>query len=182
MRYMLAAPVLVCFACPLADEGIVVEVENECGEEWVAQTVGAHGYNGIGGKEAIVTDADEWLSKTYCVSQSEHEDLSDIESELAAEFVSAAIERCKARALELGLADSDDTCTSTANLGWVGPCAYPHGCSEPAGTDDEADDGGSEDEAEGGTDESETGSESETDSGEEMTSETDALGLPPEAG
>lgn len=158
-------------ACIIPDHDI--EVVNSCGEEWVAQTVGAYGYNGLGEKENILTRELEWVSQSYCVTQAQHDVLSDIEGPLAAELVAGAITDCQERAVALGLGDEDDTCTSSADIAWVGSCSLDQGCGEPSRGDDEA---------EGGTDESGTGSESETDSGEEMTSETDALGLPPEAG
>ncbi|NVB38369.1 hypothetical protein G6O69_11055 [Pseudenhygromyxa sp. WMMC2535] len=123
--------------CIIPDRDIVVILEHPCGEEWIAQTVGAYGYNGLGEQEPVKTEDDEWISKHYCVSQAQSELLANPSSEIADTFMAEVSAECTHRALTLGLADNDDTCVGVAHLAWIGECQNPDGgCDQGA---DEAD-------------------------------------------
>jgi hypothetical protein len=69
--------------------------------------------------------------------------MADPTSDFAAARLSDILHICQARAIELGLADTDDTCVTTADIAYLGTCANPIGGCD-GGTDDEGSDGGSE--------------------------------------
>jgi hypothetical protein len=78
----------------------------------------------------------------------------DPTNDLPADLISNIALICEARAAELGLVDTDQTCVSTAAVVYIGECQRPSaGCSEPpVDTGDET--GGDEtgsDETGGGT-------------------------------
>lgn len=120
-------------ACIIPDREIQVVVTNPCGEEWAAQTVGAYGYRLDGKVEYIKTDGGDWISEHYCFNHADAIGLLDlINSELAADMISHVILTCQARGAELGLADTDQTCATLANIAYVGECQHPKGgCEDP---------------------------------------------------
>lgn len=120
-------------ACIIPDREIQVVVTNPCGEEWAAQTVGAYGYDLDGEKQYIKTDGGDWISEHYCFNHADAIGLLDlINSELAADIISHVILTCQARGAELGLADTDQTCATLANIAYVGECQHPKGgCEDP---------------------------------------------------
>ena len=63
-------------ACIIPDKDIVVIID-DCGEEWVASTPGAIGYNGLGVEKYIQTNDEHWIVKTYCVPPAKGNQLED---------------------------------------------------------------------------------------------------------
>ena len=139
----------VASACLIPDRDIVVIFTDPCGEEWSAQTVGAKGYNGVGLTDPIQTEDEKWITKSYCLNAGRAEQMADPTSDLAAEALSDIAHICQERAYEMGLADSDDTCITTADIAYIGTCMHP-----PAGCDGGTGDGGTGD---GGTGDGGTG-------------------------
>ncbi|MCA9680636.1 MAG: hypothetical protein KC457_00445 [Myxococcales bacterium] len=133
-------------SCIIPDTDIVVKIADPCGEQWTVQTVGAYGYTAVGQVRDIKNDKEDWLSKTYCFNAADSKLLEDPTSDLADSLLADIVMDCEARAYELGILDTDQTCITTANLAWVGPCESPMG-----GCMDAPEDSGN-DEAEGGTD------------------------------
>ena len=133
-------------SCIIPDTDIVVKIADPCGEQWTVQTVGAYGYTAVGQVRDIKNDKEDWLSKTYCFNAADSKFLEDPTSTLANNLLTDIVADCEARAYELGILDTDQTCVTKANLAWVGPCESPMGgCVEPP------EDSGN-DEAEGGSD------------------------------
>ncbi len=138
--------------CIIPDKGIVVFVPDPCGEQWAAQAVGAIGYNGLE-DEADIKDADNhWLSKKYCFTPAQAEQLTDPQSELYQSMLNDIIEICHERAIELTL--GDDNCAEVADVVFLGGCSPAEGC--PSEGDDEV---GTEDTETDETDTEETGTD-----------------------
>lgn len=121
-------------ACLIPDRDIVVIERNPCGEDWAAQTIGAAGYNGLGVLQDIKTEDKKWITKSYCLNATQAEQIADPTSDLAAEVLSDILHICQARAVEMGLADTDDTCVTTADIAYLGTCMNPlAGCDDETG-------------------------------------------------
>jgi hypothetical protein len=117
-------------ACIIPDKGIVVIVDN-CGEEWLASTPNASGYNGVGEEELIQTDDEHWVARTYCVTPAQGDQLEDWDSALYAETLNDIISKCEARAYDLGL--GGDNCYDVATIVYVGTCTNTGGCDDAGG-------------------------------------------------
>lgn len=137
---------IIGLGCIFPDYGIVVGAR--CGEEWGAQTVGAYGYDAADSKVWIKTQSGDWVTWKVCLTEAAAVQMADVESELAAEFLFIAQDQCLQRAFELGLTDTDQTCTTTADIVYFGECLLDYCEAAETGGNDEVDDGetgGSED-------------------------------------
>ncbi len=123
-------------SCIIPDTDIQVVIADPCGEEWVAQTTGAYGYNGLGQKKDIINPADEWITKRYCVTPEQGLELSDSTTDLATDYIADIAALCQIRAIELEIGDNDGTCASTAQLTYTGECSPNDGCGETNGDDE----------------------------------------------
>jgi hypothetical protein len=103
-------------ACIIPDKGIVVLVDN-CGEEWLASTPNASGYNGLEEEKTIQTDDEHWVGRTYCVTPAQGDQLEDWDSALYAEMLNDIILKCQARAVYLGY--GGDNCELVATFVYV---------------------------------------------------------------
>lgn len=122
----------VALSCIIPDRDIIVVVTDPCGEEYAVQTVGAYGYNIHGVTVDIKTEGGEWLSTSYCLNAEQAEQFVDPTSELASDALYDIVLRCQQRAFEMGIADLDYSCTTTADIAYIGQCQQPPaGCSEP---------------------------------------------------
>lgn len=119
---------LSCSSCLIPDIDIVVESSDPCGEHWLAQTLGAYGYNGIGEAYDIKSEDDRWVSQERCVSPSEGLLLLDEQSPAAQAALADIVSMCQARAIELELGDNDDSCVATAKLFYVDECILAEAC------------------------------------------------------
>lgn len=136
-------------ACIIPDKDIVVIVSDPCGEEWAVQTVGAYGYDTSGLKVPIKAPNEQWISQNYCLNEAQGAQMVDPTSDLASELLFHIALVCQARATEMDVVDTDQTCTTKANIAYIGECQQPSaGCEEPP-----AETGGEETGGTGGTDE-----------------------------
>lgn len=119
-------------ACLIPDRDIVIR--NTCGDEWVASTAGAYGYNGAGEAVEIRTETSGWVRHEHCLTPVESAEVVDLTSDGAAALLVDIYERCQARASELGIVDIDESCASTADIAPLGSCYIEGGCSEGAET------------------------------------------------
>jgi hypothetical protein len=114
-------------ACIIPDKDIVVIVDN-CGEEWLASTPNASGYNGLDEEKDIQTVDEHWVATTYCLTPAQGDQLEDWDSILYAETLNDIILKCKARAYDMGL--GNDNCYDVATIVYVGTCTNSGGCND----------------------------------------------------
>jgi hypothetical protein len=114
-------------ACIIPGKDIVVIVDN-CGEEWLASTPNASGYNGLGEEKDIQTVDEHWVARTYCLTPAQGDQLEDWDSTLYADVLTGIIAECKARAVELGLGGNN--CYDVATIVYVGTCTNSGGCED----------------------------------------------------